>query len=286
MYISLGLLALSLLAPDRDALAQDRALNQQVQKYLAAKPYPELSRTVQAWSKYPDSDRRRLTLKLIDKLSDRAYVGMTEQTDMVIFYRVETGDMKMYGHGGQIYQDLFLVGGRAAWALSEMYEVRGLPELNAGLSQEEWNKRAKQIAARFAPEELPILGQVQTYMNVLWWWQLRLIAQSWAKLPQQKRHHIAEELVHRLDQSHGTWLRESDHLHGWRKLIDRATPSPITATNPRRDLQRASGRAAYALGQMFKIDDVPMLEYELPSAERRKRAQQIADRINEKLTAK
>ena len=285
--LTISILALSLLAPDRDAIEQDRALNQQVQNYLAVKPYPELSRTVQAWSKYPDSNRRRLTLKLIDKLSDRTFVGLAKPQDLIIFYRLNTGDLQLQGHGGVVYQDLFLVGGRAAWALSEMYAVRGLPELNAGLSQEEWNKRAKHITARFAPDNLPALQLVQVYMNVQWWWQMDLILQSWSKLSEEQRNRIAKELIERLDDIHETWFRDYQELRAWYgRLLHLSTPPPRKGLDAQNYLQTATGRAAYALGRLYEINDLPKLLDNPSTKELFAHTKGFAERINKELSAK
>ena len=121
------------------------AEQKQLTDFLTSKQWPELFRGAEAWSRRPLADRARLAGLLSPALADRRHVGLRDTQDLIIWYRIDTGDLKFQGHGRVVRQDLFVAGGRAAWALSRLMDV-DLPELNAGLTQEEWDRRAALIA--------------------------------------------------------------------------------------------------------------------------------------------
>ena len=47
-------------------------------------------------------------------------VGLTNSADVIIWERIESGELKFYGHGWVIEDDLFSVAGRASWPLKEL----------------------------------------------------------------------------------------------------------------------------------------------------------------------
>ena len=57
---------------------------------------------------------------LISRLSDKRKVGLAGTADLIIWCRITTGDLKFYGHGGVISEDVFTVAGRASWVLNEI----------------------------------------------------------------------------------------------------------------------------------------------------------------------
>jgi len=122
-----------LLVQDATAPPADRIARRQAIDYLAAKEWPVLIQTVEAWSGLPKADRARLVEHLTPAVKDRRRVPLEEVQDLIIFYRLSTGDLTYQGHGGIVGQDLFITGGRAAWALEKLLDVE-LPELNEGLT--------------------------------------------------------------------------------------------------------------------------------------------------------
>ena len=56
---------------------------------------------------------------LIEMVKNSAFVGLKGQADLIIWERIESGDLKFYGHGWVVADDLFRVAGRASWVLSE-----------------------------------------------------------------------------------------------------------------------------------------------------------------------
>jgi hypothetical protein len=57
---------------------------------------------------------------LICRLSNKTKVGLTNSADLIIWDRIQTGELKFYGHGGGMQEDIFTVAGRASWILNWM----------------------------------------------------------------------------------------------------------------------------------------------------------------------
>lgn len=57
---------------------------------------------------------------LIARLTHKKKIGLTGTADLIIHCRLSTGDLKFYGHGGVIMEDIFTVAGRASWILNEL----------------------------------------------------------------------------------------------------------------------------------------------------------------------
>ncbi len=58
--------------------------------------------------------------QLICRLSNKTKVGLTNTADLIIWDRIQTGELKFYGHGGGMQEDIFTVAGRASWILNWM----------------------------------------------------------------------------------------------------------------------------------------------------------------------
>ena len=50
---------------------------------------------------------------LIERLTNKKEGGLINTADLIIHERIESGDLKFYGHGGVSYDDLFTIAGRA-----------------------------------------------------------------------------------------------------------------------------------------------------------------------------
>jgi hypothetical protein len=57
---------------------------------------------------------------LVARLSDKRKVGLTNTADLIIMERLGTGDLKFYGHGGVITEDIFTIAGRSSWILNQL----------------------------------------------------------------------------------------------------------------------------------------------------------------------
>jgi len=57
---------------------------------------------------------------LPEMLRDTSCVGLTNSADLIIWDRIQTGELVFWGHGGGCDDDLFQVSGRASWLLKEL----------------------------------------------------------------------------------------------------------------------------------------------------------------------
>ena len=51
--------------------------------------------------------------KLIERITDNREIGLINTADLIIWERIQSGDLKFYGHGGSSNDDLFKISGRA-----------------------------------------------------------------------------------------------------------------------------------------------------------------------------
>jgi hypothetical protein len=144
---ALALLALGPAEPPASE-PKSKPLTEQVTAYLTTEQWPEVFRVAwKEWPRLPKADQAKLVGLLVPALTDVRHVGLRNTEDLGIPYRFRTGDLKPQGRGFGVHQDLFTAGGRAAWAISRLLET-DLPELNGGLTADEWAKRAAEIANR------------------------------------------------------------------------------------------------------------------------------------------
>ena len=57
---------------------------------------------------------------LVARLTNKTKVGLENTADLIIWDRIVSGDLKFYGHGGGMNEDIFTVAGRASWILNEL----------------------------------------------------------------------------------------------------------------------------------------------------------------------
>lgn len=57
---------------------------------------------------------------LVTRLSMKKKIGLENSADLIIWDRIRTGDLKFYGHGGGMNEDIFTIAGRASWILNEL----------------------------------------------------------------------------------------------------------------------------------------------------------------------
>ena len=57
---------------------------------------------------------------LIQRLGFKQKIGLVNSADLIIVDRLATGDMKFYGHGGSVYEDLFTPAGRVSYILNSI----------------------------------------------------------------------------------------------------------------------------------------------------------------------
>jgi len=57
---------------------------------------------------------------LVARLSDKRKIGLKNTADLIIWDRIGSGDLRFYGHGGSIAEDVFTIAGRASWILNQL----------------------------------------------------------------------------------------------------------------------------------------------------------------------
>lgn len=76
---------------------------------------------------------------LICRLSNKTKIGLVNTPDLIIWDRIRSGELKFYGHGGGMQEDIFTIAGRASWILNwmtgESFASVGI-ELTPALAQE------------------------------------------------------------------------------------------------------------------------------------------------------
>lgn len=115
---------------------------------MTSTDWPSLHKPVAGWCVLTDRQKSRILIKLAESLNSNSKVPLVGVQPVLIPYRMKTGELKFAGHGRIVQQDLFFVGGRAAWAIFVLLKDEGLPVLDGGLSAGGWDKRALAIAAK------------------------------------------------------------------------------------------------------------------------------------------
>ncbi|MFD2587052.1 hypothetical protein ACFSQJ_08925 [Croceitalea marina] len=89
--------------------------------------------------------------KLIELIINNKEVGLINTSDLIIWERIQSGDLKSYGHGGIVQDDLFKVSGRANHLLKEITgEDFGIIRMNTKQTelkeiQDKWIKWLKKL---------------------------------------------------------------------------------------------------------------------------------------------
>ncbi|MFO0849784.1 MAG: hypothetical protein U0871_14705 [Gemmataceae bacterium] len=245
------------------------------------KDCPTLHKVISDWKSLGLLSRVRLVDALTPHLTDQTKVGVANPADLMISYRFKTGELKFYGHGWGPGQDLFLVGGKAAWAINVLMgpdgestsSAVGLPELDGGLTKEEWDRRAgviKQYVAQF--REISIFLTEQDYPTLVG------IRDGWRGRPLADRLRLIEAFEPHVDNL--TEIGLTNHLG--LNIPSRLKRGQLQNVPPfkwvvEQDLFVAAGRATWAvetlmgrIGQSF-----PVMAADLPEEDREKTAAAI-----------
>jgi hypothetical protein len=97
-----------------DVLALD--LKSVQNKIAKSKDFQDLSR-IRFWC---GENGSKIIPWLIEKCDDATFVGLENSADLIIWERIHSKDLKFYGHGMVVDDDLFTVAGRSSWLLREV----------------------------------------------------------------------------------------------------------------------------------------------------------------------
>ncbi len=245
---AVGLAFAIVTAPPPPDSAQKR-FAEQVSAYLLEPDYPKFLQTVEGWKKLPLGDRARLVGLLGKHLASTERPGVTNPADLMIPYRFKTKDLKPSGHGHFVLHDLFIVGGKAAWAIEQLTGVDArLPEINEGQTKEE---RAKQVEA--AGRYAAAFQQVAAYLLEPDYPTMDDTVRTWQSRPVGERLRLVELLVGLLTSAEKPGLKnhEGRVKIGYRLKTGDMRPGPFKrSTN--QDLFIVGGKAAYAIGELIR----------------------------------
>ena len=124
------------------------ALCREASNYCREQDYVESRDTIARWQQLPKESRIVLISCLVRRLQSDEKVRLRNTEDTIIWNRLLTGELKFQGHGLIINQDLFIVGGKAAWAIGELISVNNLPMIVEGQTNKERAEIIKTIRTR------------------------------------------------------------------------------------------------------------------------------------------
>ena len=257
-----------------------------VDEFITHKDWHKLFYKPHVWAELNDEKRHPIAKLLLARLTDRTCVGLSNGDSVINLYRQTTGDLAADNAlcGSYVPHDPFLIGGRAAYALSQLYDLDTLPELNAGLSKAEWDKQAKQIAGFITPQSLILREQVVGYFKTNEWPELQRIAQAWTKLPEADRVHLATILLPDVYRRGRIDLRNTGDLIILYRFDTGDLKFRDEGTLVRQDLFISGGRAAWAFAQLFPKVKLPELNDGMSREEWYNRTKAITERVNEAIT--
>jgi hypothetical protein len=224
-------------------------LDKSASRLVETDDYATVRTTAAQWQNLPPAERRLLIVLLSTHLGNTRKVGLRNTADLYIPYRAVTGDLSPpSGMGYWTPQDLYVVGGRVAWAIGELMGVApGLPELNEGLTKEEWDRRVQLIRHYITGHK-----EVSAYLAERDYLTLEKNIQVWKQLPVAERVQLIDLLVPHLRSADKPGLE--NHIGNVRIYFRVETgdmPHGNTKRSVHQDLFIAGGRAAWAIEEMM-----------------------------------
>jgi hypothetical protein len=108
--------------PPADA---DPQVREAIRELLTIKDFAKLWQFPGKWRRaLPGLTRKQFPLALLQGLRSAKGLNLDNYADLFIPSRVRSGKMAFHGHGLMVEQDLFLEGGRCAWAIEELLGIR------------------------------------------------------------------------------------------------------------------------------------------------------------------
>ncbi len=233
-----------------------KQLDNEASAYVLEPDYPKFLRTVEEWKKLPLGHRAQLIESLARHLNSTQKPGVVNPDDLIIPYRIKTKDLKFYGHGHLVMQDLFIVGGKAAWAIEQLTGVdTWLPEINEGQTKEERAKRVEVISGYAASFQ-----QVVAYLLESDYPTLDNTIKKWQGRPASDRLRLVELLAGHLTSAEKPGLK--NHVGnvkiGYRLKTGDMQPGSFKKSTEQ-DLYIFGGKAAFAIGEL--IHPIPFRDF-------------------------
>jgi hypothetical protein len=107
-----------------------------VSKFLQEGDFATCSRSLDEWRTYPASHKLQILSTLANQLRESTEVKLVNLNDTMVLPRLVSGELKGHGHGAVIWQDIFIHGGKAAWAVESLLDTQ-LPPITTKSTKEE-----------------------------------------------------------------------------------------------------------------------------------------------------
>lgn len=254
-------------------IANDRVNEGIVSAFIAEPDLPALLKTQESWKRLSLSKRVRLAELFATHLPNRTKVGVKRPADLIISSRVNSGELKLYGHGWMPGQDLFLIGGKAAWAISELMapceipwgQGVTLPELDGTLPAAVWDQRVAEIK-----RYVSTFREVAAYLTTPDYRALVRTRDGWLNRPVAERVRLIEVLEPHLLSPNQPGLTNHRGLNIPSRLkAGQLERLEFYNDQARHDLFMAAGRSAWTIEPLIKAKwPFPDLTAELPERDR------------------
>lgn len=130
----------------------------QVNCFLTSTQFSQLATTAAKWKDARPDEKHILIQELQFRLSSTKSLALGASSDVIVRHRLEKGEMAFHGDGVIVDQDIFCEGGRAAWALEQMLDVK-LPTITEDMNPHDLSNDVQRIKstinARIVPGSVP-----------------------------------------------------------------------------------------------------------------------------------
>jgi hypothetical protein len=217
--------------------------------YIVETDYHTLRSTVESWKSLPVDSRMPLVNLLARHLMSIKRIGVNNPEDLIIPYRYDRGDLKNLGHGYCVKQDLFIVGGKAAWAIEELMGIpMSLPEINEGLAKQERAKRAEEIKGYIKDYRM-----VPPYLAEANYPALVKTIRNWQALPATDRLRLVELLAAHLANGTKIGLKNNQELMIPYRLETGDMKRFDFKKFTKQDVYIVGGKAAWAIEELISM---------------------------------
>jgi hypothetical protein len=118
-----------------------------VQKFLAMDDFRKIQSLITDWRALTTGQQKELIVLLLKNMESTQVLKLVNYQDVAVESRVRAKKMSWHMHGTLLKQDIFIVGGRCAWAIEELLGCT-LPSITEDMKPEALHKAVQE--AHFA----------------------------------------------------------------------------------------------------------------------------------------
>lgn len=120
--------------------------------------YSRMVLCVKRWQALPLSDRLSILDGLVSRLTDTSLTPVSDPEDMVVFSRIKSGKTDI--PGVVLSHDVYIAGGRMAWAVERLLRIKGLPRITEEQRQDDRLAATRQITIAVSAYKHGILDAI------------------------------------------------------------------------------------------------------------------------------